>query len=408
MTQDSTTSLLLERQESASPSVTRAAGEPREEIGRIRDLLDSAGKLTGLELSPSRATSLDPQAAYQALTAAEEAVAAGLHRLEAPHSAEAARLVGLSIQLRQMQVYLRDSLLGMFTQRICDVQRALRRLRAAPTLDDLIQRVPSEIHELGFRRSLISQIHKSHWVARAGYVEGNPELAQAMVLAGSEHPCPMSSALVENDMLRARQPILVHNPQTHPRMHRELIDVTGTRSYVAAPLVAGDKTIGFVHADQPSGAAGVAESDRDLLAMFTEGVSYALERSMLRERLQSLRCRIDEHARQVSDTITEFMDSDIEIGAADAAGAPDTQTERPRRTPPLATSEFDESAPVLTRRERQVLRQMAAGDTNARIARTLVVSEGTVKSHVKHILRKLGATHRAEAVSLYYQSVRSS
>jgi DNA-binding NarL/FixJ family response regulator len=53
----------------------------------------------------------------------------------------------------------------------------------------------------------------------------------------------------------------------------------------------------------------------------------------------------------------------------------------------------------LTRRELEVLRLMAAGDTNGRIARRLVISEGTVKSHVKHILRKLGAANRAEAVS---------
>jgi DNA-binding NarL/FixJ family response regulator len=63
---------------------------------------------------------------------------------------------------------------------------------------------------------------------------------------------------------------------------------------------------------------------------------------------------------------------------------------------------FLRSAPVdptLTRREVEVLRLMAAGDTNARIATRLVISEGTVKSHVKHILRKLGAANRAEAVS---------
>jgi DNA-binding NarL/FixJ family response regulator len=56
-------------------------------------------------------------------------------------------------------------------------------------------------------------------------------------------------------------------------------------------------------------------------------------------------------------------------------------------------------AATLTRREVEVLRLMAAGDTNGRIARRLVISEGTVKSHVKHILRKLGAANRAEAVS---------
>ena len=56
---------------------------------------------------------------------------------------------------------------------------------------------------------------------------------------------------------------------------------------------------------------------------------------------------------------------------------------------------------ALTRREIDVLRLMAAGETNAGIAERLIISEGTVKSHVKHILRKLGAANRAEAVCRY-------
>lgn len=56
---------------------------------------------------------------------------------------------------------------------------------------------------------------------------------------------------------------------------------------------------------------------------------------------------------------------------------------------------------VLTRREVEVLRLMAAGRTNQQIAGDLVISTGTVKSHVKRVLRKLRATNRAEAASTY-------
>jgi DNA-binding NarL/FixJ family response regulator len=60
-----------------------------------------------------------------------------------------------------------------------------------------------------------------------------------------------------------------------------------------------------------------------------------------------------------------------------------------------------QDAPIdtLTRRERQVLDLVATGATNAAIARRLVVSDHTVKSHVEHILAKLGAVNRAEAVA---------
>jgi DNA-binding NarL/FixJ family response regulator len=44
---------------------------------------------------------------------------------------------------------------------------------------------------------------------------------------------------------------------------------------------------------------------------------------------------------------------------------------------------------------------MARGSSNADIATELVISEGTVKSHVKHILRKMRASNRAQAVSCY-------
>ena len=47
---------------------------------------------------------------------------------------------------------------------------------------------------------------------------------------------------------------------------------------------------------------------------------------------------------------------------------------------------------------------LAEGETNARIAQRLVVSEDTVKTHVKHILRKLGVHNRSQAVSRYFKA----
>jgi DNA-binding NarL/FixJ family response regulator len=61
---------------------------------------------------------------------------------------------------------------------------------------------------------------------------------------------------------------------------------------------------------------------------------------------------------------------------------------------------------LLTAREREVLELMASGATNSQIARELVVSEGTVKSHVKRILRKLRVDNRAGAVARYLHLIR--
>jgi len=58
---------------------------------------------------------------------------------------------------------------------------------------------------------------------------------------------------------------------------------------------------------------------------------------------------------------------------------------------------LDEPDP-LTERETEILRLMAAGQSNKEIARALDVAEGTVKNHVSNILSKLGVRDRTRAV----------
>jgi len=73
-----------------------------------------------------------------------------------------------------------------------------------------------------------------------------------------------------------------------------------------------------------------------------------------------------------------------------------------KRIPPEIAAQLAEHASDedLTGRELEVLREVAGGSRNHEIASRLFISEETVKVHVKHIMEKLGANDRTQAVAV--------
>jgi DNA-binding NarL/FixJ family response regulator len=101
------------------------------------------------------------------------------------------------------------------------------------------------------------------------------------------------------------------------------------------------------------------------------------------------------------------------LGAVRAVAAGDAQLspavtkrllDQVARRLPAAVDRDDTLLEELTAREREVLRLLAVGMTNAEIGEALVVSEATVKTHVSSVLGKLGLRDRVQAVIYAYEN----
>jgi two-component system nitrate/nitrite response regulator NarP len=65
---------------------------------------------------------------------------------------------------------------------------------------------------------------------------------------------------------------------------------------------------------------------------------------------------------------------------------------------------YDNPLTTLTRRELEVLADLASGRTNKQIARDLGVSLNTIKFHVRNLFQKLGVNSRGQAIAMYLRS----
>ena len=104
------------------------------------------------------------------------------------------------------------------------------------------------------------------------------------------------------------------------------------------------------------------------------------------------------HRTEAADTIAESVAIASSLGAAPLLDAADTLAHRVGiRSTGAAPTDRDE---LLTAREREVLRLVAEGHSNSRIAAGLYISPKTASVHVSRIIAKLQVTNRGEAAAV--------
>lgn len=269
---------------------------------------------------------------------------------------------------------------------------------APPSVAALLDLGPQLTRHLGFDRAILSRVVDGVWISQSVFIADDPRWAAEINRVGQEMPQPLVPGLYETEIVRRREAMIVTDVQRDSRVHRPIADASRSQSYVAAPIVSGNQVVGFLHADCYLQGRDPGAGDCAALAAYAKGLQLALSRAHATEQLTSVGSHLRRIANECHDSVDAVGEFSLGHPAETTAAAAFPLAARVTRRALRSVRG------ALTAREAQVLELMAEGRSNAAIAAKLVISEGTVKQHVKHVLRKLGATNRVEAVSMLYQS----
>lgn len=277
------------------------------------------------------------------------------------------------------------------------VHQGLTRLRSLSTVAELLPAAAEELARgAGFDRALVSSVRGSSWRAEALWIapDHDPALAGRIEQFLTGRSVPLRSGVLETELIRRRVPVLVVRDRTRDDQD-SLMEVAQSRGYVAAPVCADRRVVGFVQADCGD-RRDLTTFDRDTVANFADGLGLVFERTCLLERLRRQRGKAHDAFGAAERHLAGLDDSETVLVRGDKRSVAVFRT-----AAGLRRSEASPTDQLLTARERQVIELMVQGSPNRRIADALVVSEETVKSHVRSIARKLRASSRADAVSRY-------
>jgi len=260
------------------------------------------------------------------------------------------------------------------------IRDGIGRLGEVGAPEGFLQRAADELGaSADFDRVVISEVRDDVLHPHAVWVREEPEPG-ATAARLERLQVPLAYPLVEAEVASRQLPAVVDVEAGARRTPAALRDALGWSSYVVVALPLSGVTAGMLHADADRPLDDV---DLQVATLFADGLTRAYERAALHRTLQ--------HHRQELRTAVSWMSERL---------AHDTGPARPAE---VADTDGDSEARLgdLTAREAEVIGLLARGMTNIAIARALVISEGTVKYHVKNILRKLQATSRADAVAKY-------
>ena len=167
---------------------------------------------------------------------------------------------------------------------------------------------------------------------------------------------------------------------------------------ILAPVCLDGQVVGLLQATDTT-VVELGPPDVDLVAAFAVAVGRALERTSTEQRAHRQSLAV----REAAAALEALADGTLRPARGLLRGLTATSGDPDDDNLPLTAQRLQM---LLTARELEVIDLLAAGSSNAEIASHLVISAGTVKSHVKNLLRKLHAANRAQAVAIYLRLAR--
>lgn len=319
----------------------------------------------------AKALNLEQAVAKSAATT-EEVLFGGQCERVADMPAVAQRLLAASLQAQVEAHLIRVRNPAATVRSVID---SIRRMKAASSVEALERQLCIELcRTAGFGNALLSSVAPDTFIPLAAHR-----------ISGITDPLAHSCCFAELDCIRLRRSF--HAGSVGLPASAGYCEMLQASAYVVAPIVVGAKVVGLIHVSRADREIG--NDDIDTLGLLVSVYSCLHDRLLNLGRVEHLRESITAAAARLVAETDRIADTPISLDTASR---------------PSSRATVDAFATTLSRRERRVFEQMVSGNSNAEIANELVVSIETVKTHVKRILRKIGAANRLEAITLYMEA----
>jgi DNA-binding CsgD family transcriptional regulator/GAF domain-containing protein len=282
-------------------------------------------------------------------------------------------------------------------ERLLAVDLALNRMRTGSDTQQLLTLAAVALRAAtGLSRSLVCGVVNGRLEPVAA---ATPDHGGAILALAQRGQLTLEPGILETEVLRKRVGMVADAATLESRSLRPLVPAAHSSEYLVVPVTIDDEVVALLFADD--GPRGRALTARDLEAarLFADSVAMIISSAAIHLRLDEQRDELDATLLAAESMIRRMRESRVEIAPSLARPTIGLRSDSARITPivPTGNARF-------TTRERDVLELLARGYTNLQVADRLTVTNSTVKSHVKHIFKKLGASTRAEAIARYRRS----